>query len=40
LPETGWVSFYLRGEEDVEKAIVLLWESFEIAMRQRSRGGK
>jgi hypothetical protein len=37
LPETGWVSFYLRGEEDVEQAIALLRESFEIAMRQKSK---
>jgi hypothetical protein len=37
LPETGWVSFYLREEGDVEKAIGLLQESFEIAMRQKSR---
>lgn len=37
LPETGWVTFYLRGEEDVEKAIALLRESFEVAMKQKSR---
>ena len=37
LPETGWVSFYLRQEEDVEKAIELLHESFEIAQKQKSR---
>ena len=37
LPDSGWVSFYLRTEEDVEKVIKLLRESFEIAMRQRSR---
>ena len=37
LPETGWVSFYLREEEDVEKAITLLRENFEIAMRQKTK---
>jgi predicted DNA-binding protein (MmcQ/YjbR family) len=37
LPETGWVSFYLRQEEDVERAIALLRESFEIAVRQKSK---
>jgi predicted DNA-binding protein (MmcQ/YjbR family) len=37
LPDTGWISFYLRGEGDVEKAIELLRESFEIAMRQKSK---
>jgi len=37
LPESGWVSFYLRQDGDVEKAIKLLRASFEIAMRQKSR---
>ena len=37
LPKSGWVSFYLREEEDIEKAIALLRESFEIAMRQKSK---
>ena len=36
LPETGWISFYLRQEADVEKAIALLRESFEIAQKQKS----
>lgn len=40
LPESGWVSFYLREEEDVELAISLLRKSFEIAMRQKSRVAK
>jgi len=40
LPETGWVSFYLREEDDVEKAIGLLRESFETAMRQKSKNVK
>lgn len=40
LPETGWISFYLREEEDVERAIAVLRESFEIAMRQRSKMAK
>jgi predicted DNA-binding protein (MmcQ/YjbR family) len=35
LPETGWVSFYLRHEDDVEKAIALLRESYEIAQKQK-----
>ena len=37
LPETGWVSFYLRQENDVEKAITLLHESYEIAQKQKSK---
>ncbi|HEX9332542.1 MAG TPA: luciferase family protein [Anaerolineales bacterium] len=35
LPETGWVSFYLREEEDVQKAIALLRRSYEIALKQK-----
>lgn len=35
LPETGWVSFYLHEEEDVQKAITLLRRSYEIALKQR-----
>jgi len=37
LPETGWVSFYLRRGDDVEKAIALLRESYEIAQKQKSK---
>ena len=37
LPESGWVSFYLREEDAVEKAIELLRESFDIAMRQKTK---
>ena len=35
LPKTGWVSFYLREAEDVQKGIALLRRSYEIAMRQK-----
>jgi hypothetical protein len=38
LPESGWVSFYLRQEEDVEKAIALLKESYENALKQKDKG--
>ena len=37
LPETGWISFYLRHESDVEQAIALLRESYEIALKQKSK---
>ena len=37
LPETGWISFYLRQEPDVEQAIALLRESYQIAVKQRSK---
>ena len=35
LPDSGWISFYLREEADVQKAIDLLRRSYEIAVRQR-----
>lgn len=35
LPETGWVSFYLRKDEDVQTAIALLRRSYEIALKQK-----
>jgi hypothetical protein len=38
LPDTGWVSFYLRVEADIQKAIDLLQRSYEIAMRQKRPG--
>ncbi len=34
LPETGWVSFYIRAEGDVEKAIHLFQRSYQIAQKQ------
>lgn len=37
LPATGWVSFYLRQESDVEQAIALLKKSYEIAQKQKSK---
>jgi predicted DNA-binding protein (MmcQ/YjbR family) len=36
LPESGWISFYLRQASDVEAAIELLRRSFEIALHQKS----
>ncbi|HEY5903843.1 MAG TPA: luciferase family protein [Anaerolineales bacterium] len=39
LPDTGWVSFYLREPADVERALALLRRSYEVALRQRGRSG-
>jgi predicted DNA-binding protein (MmcQ/YjbR family) len=36
LPETGWVSFYLKEDGDVQKAIDLLKRSYEIALKQKN----
>jgi hypothetical protein len=40
LPETGWVSFYIREEPDIDKAIELLRLSYDLAIQQRSRRSK
>lgn len=37
LPESGWVSFYIHEEADVERAIALLQRSFEIARKQTQK---
>lgn len=37
LPQSGWVSFYLREEEDVEKAMALLARSYGLAREQQAR---
>ena len=39
LPETGWVSFYIREEGDVGRAIALLKRSYEIACKQKGGTG-
>jgi hypothetical protein len=37
LTESGWISFYIREPQDVEQAIALLRESFELAVNQRNK---
>ena len=39
LPDSGWVSFYIREPEDVDRAIALLRRSYEIAVGQRRPKG-
>jgi luciferase-like monooxygenase len=36
LPETGWISFYLKQEGDIQKAIDLLKRSYQIALKQKN----
>jgi hypothetical protein len=36
LPESGWVSFYIRQPEQVAEAIALLRQSYDLALRQRA----
>lgn len=35
LPESGWVSVYLREAADVDRAVELLQRSFELALKQK-----
>ena len=37
LPETGWVSFYIRTPDDIARAVALLEESYTIAQAQLAR---
>jgi hypothetical protein len=37
LPDSGWVSLYLRSEADTERAIKLLKLSYELAVAQLER---
>jgi hypothetical protein len=37
LPESGWVSFYLREESDIQRAIDLLRQSYDLAVAQQAR---
>ena len=37
LPESGWVSFYIREPGDVERAIALLRRSYDIAVTQKTK---
>ena len=37
LPETGWVSFWIEGEDDVPQAVELFRLSYERALAARAR---
>ena len=37
LPDSGWVSFYVRESADVERAIELFRLSYDLAAKQRMR---
>ena len=36
LPRSGWVSFYLETEEDIDRALELLRLSYDIARKKAS----
>jgi hypothetical protein len=37
LPDSGWVSFYIREPADVERALELFRLSYELAAKQGTR---
>src|SRR5512143_4061212 len=37
LPESGWVSLYLREAADVDRAVELFRRSFDLAVKQKKR---
>lgn len=37
LPESGWISFYIRQPDDVSRAIALLEKSYQLAAEQAAR---
>jgi hypothetical protein len=36
LPESGWISFYIRQPEDVDRAITLFKMSYDLAQKQHA----
>jgi hypothetical protein len=37
LPESGWVSYYIRKEEDIQGAVELFERSYGLALEQKKR---
>jgi predicted DNA-binding protein (MmcQ/YjbR family) len=37
LPDSGWISFYIRQPEDINQAIALLQRSYQLAKEQAAR---
>lgn len=35
LPESGWISLYIREQDDVQRAIELLKLSYDLAIKQK-----
>lgn len=40
LPQSGWVSVFLRNPDDVRRAIPLLRKSYEIALASQTRSAQ
>ncbi|HET7010891.1 MAG TPA: luciferase family protein [Anaerolineales bacterium] len=39
LPDSGWISFFIRSDADVSRAIELLRMSYDLARTQREKKG-
>jgi hypothetical protein len=37
LPESGWVSYYIRTEADIQGAVELFERSYQLALEQKKR---
>ena len=37
LPDSGWVSFYIRETADIEQAVNLLRQSYQLAVKQHQK---
>jgi hypothetical protein len=37
LPESGWISYYIRKEEDIQGAIELFETSYTLVLEQKAR---
>jgi hypothetical protein len=37
LPQSGWVSYYIRKEEDIPGALALFETSYKLALEQKAR---
>lgn len=40
LPQSGWVSVFLRNPDDVDRAVRLLRKSYEIALASQTRSAQ
>jgi predicted DNA-binding protein (MmcQ/YjbR family) len=37
LPESGWISFYIKRDDQVQTAIALLRRSYELAIARKNK---
>ena len=37
LPDSGWISFYIKEDKDIETAIALFRKSYDLAFKQKQK---